>query len=314
MGEEKSDSNTIQAYVMDSAKPYRFLLYEKFAALAKEKKVRWVVLHGTEGYPNSIGRDLDCLCETSNDADIAFQCFEEAAKVIGATKWILYPHPIWGRRCVAVSADFESAELHILHGLRSGPVSCRVNYEQVDFSVLFPHDRQAWYIKSIVLPLLGNSSKVKKAIQSYGLHKLPLPLQKAYASLEQNGRIRIRERLSIYWSHCEGLGSACSAVVYALKNKVRRYFAQTVPVYYLPPELSNEELQEVEAALQDVFLRSVDCTGLSVLSVWRLRSQQFFLYVRVKRRSVSSVDVGQRKEKVLCDYIMEVFNKVAQYH
>lgn len=294
---------------MDNAKPYRFLVYERFAALAKEKGIRWVVLHGAEGYPDSIGRDLDCLCETPKDTDAAMDCFRQAALENGSTKWVVYPHPIWGHRCVAISEHFEAAELHILHGLYSGPISYRVNYDAVDTVPLFPAEEGAGYTKAILMPLLGNSPKVTKAIREYGEDKLPAYMQKAYANLQSKGRLSLADRMSIYQAHCGGPGRIAAALVYSVKNKFLRYIAKTVPVFYLPPELTQEELSNLQQSLQELFLESIDCTRLSHAAIYRLRASQNFLYLRRRKCFLHTIDVKQHRGKELCDFIVNAFEQ-----
>lgn len=299
---------------MDSVKSYRFSVYERFASLAKERKISWVVIHGAEGYPCSIGRDLDCLCKTEQDAELAIECFARAANTIAATKWVVYPHPIWGKRCVAISEKYESAELHILHGLNSGPISHQVDYDWVDWAQLFPMEQQAWYTKAIVFPLLGNSPKVKKSIQEYGVTRLPKVIQNAYDDFLENGHISIKSRLHIYRTHCGGLYRMSAALAKSLKNKVLQYMIRTVPVYCFSSEFSQTQLNYAKESLQEVFLCSIDCTNLTSFEIRRLRAQQYFLYVRDKIVMPGVVDVGIRQGNELCNYIIDEFAQVAQYH
>lgn len=266
------------------------------------------MLHGAENYPESIGRDLDCLCETPGDTSAALSCFEQAAREHPETKWVVFPHPIWGRRCVAISASYESAELHILPGLSSGPMSHQVEYDKIDYSVPFPQEDAAFYLKSIVMPLLGNSAKVSKSIAAYGEEKLPDCILTAHNSLQEHGSISLRERLMIYYKHMESLPGAARGVLHALKNKVWRYFAKTVPVFYLSADYTQAEIDGIARALSEPFIKFVDCSALSLQTVRRLQSQQYFLYSRRAGHPKDAIDTQGRRSGELYDYIIECFS------
>lgn len=293
-------------------KPYRYQVYERYAQLVKERGVRWVMLHGAENYPESIGRDLDCLCASQADTDAALDCFRCAAQEVASTRWICFPHPIWGRRCVAVSGDYESAELHILPCLSSGPVAHRVDYESVDRSAVFPREERAFYIKAVVMPILGNSPKAGKAMEMFGETKLPDCIKRAYGTLLNKGRISIGERLAIYAHHCESPAGALRGLLHSFKNKLWRYRARTVPVFYLPENVyPAEELEQLRQALQQPFLKFKDCTALSRMKVRCLQSQQFFLYTRRATILPDCVDTQELHGKELYDFIMQAFAELA---
>lgn len=290
-------------------KPYRMEVYERFAELVSRRKLHWVMLHGAEHYPQSIGRDLDCLCESTADTAEALACFRQAAEEHADTAWVITPHPIWGQRCVAVSSRYESAELHILPCLSSGPIFYRVNYSQVDWSALFPQDKGAFYTKAVLLPLLANSKKVLKTISAYGEERLPDCVRAAYETLKGGGQVSATQRLAIYRHHCPGLFGAVRGVAHSLRNKLWRYFAHTVPVFYLNETYGQEELQKLEELLKEPFLKFVDCTHFSKPALRCIQSQQYFLYVRKPSVCADCVDTKGLKGKQLCDFIMDCFAK-----
>lgn len=288
---------------MDDTLHYRRRVYERFAELVHRENVRWVMLHGAEDYPQSIGRDLDCLCAGRQEASVALRCFQRAAQEQAETKWILFPHPIWGRRCVALSADYQAAELHILDCLSSGLLHHGVNFDAVNRDAVFPQEPMASYIKSVVMPLLGNSPKVLRTLEKYDDIQIPDCVQHAARTLREQGYISLRERLSLYAHHMENPLCAVSSLVFSLKKKVRRYFSRTVPVYVMQPH----EADYLMAHLGEVFLKSVDCTHMSAARIRCLQAQQILLYVQKKAVFPEAVALPELREEALCDYVVECF-------
>lgn len=291
---------------------YRRAVYERFADSARRQGVRWVMLHGAEQYPEYIGRDLDCLCATPEDTAAALTCFSDAAKAHPDTKWVLFPHPIWGKRCVAISAHYEAAELHILPGLASGPVGYEADFDSVDRSVLFPREEGAFFLKAIVMPLLGNSRKVVKAVTYFGEEKMPSCLQAAYRTLCQQGKISLQNRLSIYRNYCGGLKLVCRSLWHSLVNKVRRYAARTVPVFYFPETYRHEEVEAIADKLSEIFIRSVDCTMLSLPAIRKTQSLQFFLYTYRKGHPSDAIEVPASPAEALPEFIISEFERLTK--
>lgn len=299
---------------MNEAKPYRYLVYERYAQLVKEQGVRWVMLHGAEYYPERIGRDLDCLCETKADREKALACFKQAAQELPETKWVCFPHPIWGHRCVAISSHYEMAELHILPGLTSGPISHRVQYDTVDWSATFPVEPRAFYLKAVVMPILGNSIKAERAFPLYGEEKLPPCIRQAFSTLKEKGRITTKERISIYRHHCESISGIIHGLLHSLKNKIWRYAAHTVPVFYVETaQYTPGEQAALEQALQEVFIKFKDCTGMPLRQVRLLQSQQYFLYTRRRGQVRDAIDTEGRTGAELCEFVAECFAAYAHH-
>lgn len=299
---------------MNEAKPYRYQVYERYAQLVKEQGVRWVMLHGAEYYPERIGRDLDCLCETEKDRKKALACFKQAAQELPETKWVCFPHPIWGHRCVAISSHYEMAELHILPGLTSGPVSHRVQYDTVDWSATFPMEPRAFYIKAVVMPILGNSIKAERAFPLYGEENLPPCIRQAFSTLKAKGSITTAERLHIYLRHCESIPGMAHGLLHSLKNKIWRYAAHTVPVFYVETALQTPAEQAfLEQTLQEVFIKFKDCTHMPLRQVRLLQSQQYFLYTRRRGHVCDAIDTEGRNGAELCDFVAERFAAYADY-
>lgn len=289
---------------MDERQIYRLQVYERFSELVHRENVRWVMLHGAEDYPQSIGRDLDCLCASSRETMIALRCFEQAARELSETKWVLYPHPIWGKRCVALSNDFQAAELHILDSLSSGPLHHRVNFDAVDKSAVFPQEKEASVIKSVVMPLLGNSLKVLRTLQQQGEQQFPACIRKAADSLRVRGSIRMFDRLRLYAHYFENPFSTAYSLLCSVRKKVLRYTARTVPVF----GMQEQEAEYLMEHLGEVFLKSVDCTRLSRAHIRRLQSLQVLLYVRDKNVSIPDVEeTWNLRGAELCEFVVNRF-------
>lgn len=289
---------------MNDRQTYRLQVYERFSELIHRENVRWIMLHGAEDYPQSIGRDLDCLCASSRETMIALRCFEQAAREQAETKWVLYPHPIWGQRCVALSKDYQTAELHILDSLSSGPLHHRVDFDAVDQSAVFPQEKEASVIKSVVMPLLGNSPKVLHTLQQHGERQFPACIREAADSLRAYGRIRMPDRLRLYVHYFENPFSSAYSLLCSVRKKALRYTARTVPVYFMQ-EAEAEYLME---NLGEIFLKSVDCTHLGRAHIRRLQSLQVLLYVRKKESAIPDVEDTQNLRGAdLCEFVVNGF-------
>lgn len=292
---------------MIASQTYRFAVYEHFARLMHERSVRWVVLHGAEEYPNDIGRDLDCLCASENDIRTALACFHEAAAAHPNTQWITYPHPIWGHRCVAVSSDYQAAELHILHELASGPIRHHVDYLSVDTAAVFPQEEAAFILKAIIMPLLGNSPKVLKTIHEVDIQILPACVRCALQHMQETGRISLCDRIRLYRHYTESLRSAAHSIHRSCINKIYRYLAHTVPVFYFDEHFRAEELENLCRQLSEIFLRIYDVSDLSQMAIKSLQSQQVFLYDRRAGHTSEALHVPILRGKELADYIVSSF-------
>lgn len=293
---------------MNGSQTYRFAVCKHFAKLAHERNLRWAVLHGAEDYPNNIGRDIDCLCATTEDARTALACFHEAAAAHPATKWITYPHPIWGHRCIAISSDYQAAELHILHDLSSGLIAHRVDFNRVDMSKDFPQEYAAFLLKAIVMPLLGNSPKVLKTIAGLGEHKLPECVLHAYDNLKNHGKISLSDRVHLYLYFNKNPLWALRGMRRFCYNKVYSYLARTVPVFYFDEWFSEADIEALGKRLSEIFLGTQNVSLLSRASFRPLQSLQLFLYDRRPGHTPDAVPVPHLRGDEAADFIISTFS------
>lgn len=123
----------------------------------REMGIPYVVMHGLEGYPDRIGRDLDILMDQS----VAEAALGEAATVLARLGWrSVRPPDIWGKRLVALRSkgrgEFGYLELHTLGSLRWVVVPLVENTEVATHTVgPFPASRWATFVKGLVSPALA---------------------------------------------------------------------------------------------------------------------------------------------------------------
>lgn len=126
----------------------------------------FVVAHGLEGYPETVGRDIDVLMNPM----YAAEALRIAAEVLRATDWPLIgsPPPLWGRRIAAFrrSTDsWEYLEMHTMAALRWATARL-VGHEEPPTHRIGPFPVSNWvvFVKAIMLPLLaGTHAKITDA-------------------------------------------------------------------------------------------------------------------------------------------------------
>lgn len=129
--------------------------------------VRYVVVHGFDGYPTTIGRDLDILVREEDSPILlsaAHQIFEREG-------WIaIEPPDMWGKRIVAFSGQ-EALEIHTI---------TRLSWREIDlvshpnparlWKGIFPVDPWASYAKQILMPgFHGDLMKVSSNLAALSL-------------------------------------------------------------------------------------------------------------------------------------------------
>lgn len=235
---------------------YRLSIYEEFAKKANCEKVNWVVLHGNEGYPDTIGRDLDVLCYNFDETLKALRIFKKVAMENSRTGWVIFPNPVWGYRVLAVSKNYEVAELHILHKISSGLITCKVDYQDIYYSEVFPINKQAAEFKSLVMPLLGNSKKVLNRIDDNMLQELPGAVRSSVNHLKNKGRISFINRLAIYYLYRNTFKETMNNLYYTIKVKKQSFHSPTTPLV----DASKVEypIEQLNYILEEVFLKFVN--------------------------------------------------------
>ena len=97
---------------------------DTFVALgeyARHQGIQYSVLSGYDPCSDTFGRDLDIHVPNPRDCQLLLR---EFWRVLGsaAAPWKFCPDPIWGKRCIGISAMLEYAELHTFSAVRVGPM------------------------------------------------------------------------------------------------------------------------------------------------------------------------------------------------
>ena len=125
--------------------------------------IPFLVLHGLEGFPDRIGRDLDTLM----DQKLSDRALVEAAKVLDGLDWLsVRPPDIWGKRLVALKSkgggDFDYLELHTFGALRWFVIPL-VEVSEVASHTIGPFPASYWatFMKTLISPVLaGDLSRI----------------------------------------------------------------------------------------------------------------------------------------------------------
>lgn len=119
---------------------------------------RYAIIHGLEGYPDRIGRDLDAIIR---DEDV-YPALQIASRILEQRGYtVAYPPNVWGERIVAFAsggtngAD-SSLEIHTVTTLSWGIVLFAKGPEFALREGEFITDPWASFVKRILLPLLNS--------------------------------------------------------------------------------------------------------------------------------------------------------------
>lgn len=264
---------------------YRKSIYESFAKAARQLKLEWVVLHGDEGYPTTIGRDLDIMCRNQEEIKHAIEIFNEVASSNKNTKWIITPNPLWGKRVLAISSDYEVAELHILNRLCTGIINYDINFKNIDYNQLFPKDNEARFFKSIIMPLLGNNRKVIKNINDDMYIQPPKTINKYINKIDKYGKINMLDKISIYFTYNKSFKNMFDNLTYTLKIKKNIYISQTTPILKIHNnKFDNNTFFEY---LSEVFLDFICGDNLTSKEIKYHQARQRLVYFNINRKDIS---------------------------
>ena len=284
---------------------YRLKLYEKFSEEAKKINLKWAVLHGSEGYPDTIGRDLDIICSNLEETERALKLFEKVSNDMVSTKWIIYPNPIWGRRILAISNNFEVAELHILNRLVSGLISYNINFDTIDYNELFPRDKNSNIFKSIVMPVLGNSSKVRGRLNKDEEYLLPNSVIKGYKKINNGGNVNLIDKLHIYSSYSKGIFDLYNNYMYSIKIKRKKYSSPTTPIVLIEGN-DKKFIEKIKEKLEEVFLDFVCGDDMSLKEIRYNQARQRLIYT-YKSNIKADLVIEDKNIDICCNKILDSF-------
>lgn len=251
---------------------YRLAVYTAFAQSAKQHNLRWVVAHGSEGYPETIGRDLDALCFDRDNMALAVRLFREVAEQHCDTRWVVETSPVWGWRILAISKRFEVAELHLLFRLNSGMLDCPVDWENVT-DELFPHSERVTQFKSVVMPLLGGSQKVL-SVSKEVMDSQPWPLRRIYRKIASDKTVGNMDKLLVYVTQGCNPVRMWHNLRYSHLKTQSAYHSQTVPLVQL---VDKRFMDAIEEKLGEIFLKVKCGDNMDGKAIARLQALQYLV-------------------------------------
>lgn len=298
---------------------YRMSIYEAFAKEAKRRKMQWIVLHGIEGYPDTIGRDLDAYCKNRSDILDAALLFEDVALQNKLTKCIVFPHPIWGKRVLAISKDYDVAELHILYKINSGIICYEPRFDSITSVGNFPVEESATEFKAIVMSLLGNSKKVLNRMEEGHCEKYSIALQKAYYSLKRRGKISTIDKLRIYFAYLPPVPKVIGAMKYSLSVKKASINAGTTkPVVF--KNYTEQRFIQLKEMLSEVFTDFKCGNQMSPVKIKKCTAKQQLVYFTDLQCTVENAvivdisDVASAADRILNSFIeVNANNRLAMF-
>lgn len=288
---------------------YRLSVYSLFAKNAKKMGLKWVVAHGSEGFPDTIGRDLDCLCYDVVNIHMAVKLFRDAASTIENTKWIIEPNPIWGKRVLAISKNYEVAELHILWKLNSGMINCEVDWNSVD-KELFPHCKKVSVFKSLIMPILGGSKKVL-ANEYLDTVKLPYSISRLAKKIKCNHKISIADKLLAYISVERNPIRLYKNMQYARHVKSKIPQSATTPIVLIKKDY-DDVVDIIRQELNEVFFDVINGDDLSAKEINAIRAHQKLICLSKVRKDFCVDYEIPNVESLDLNYLISVFAKFNQ--
>ena len=265
---------------------YRKSIYEDFAKDARAEGLEWIVLHGIEGYPESIGRDLDSYCIDTQTIFRACELFENAAKKNKDTLYVMYPNPLWGKRVLAISKDYEVAELHILYRINSGIIRCVPDMQKKKYIGDFPYEEKAMEFKEVVMCLLGNNGKVIARMEKNGISSYNGVLRSAYKHLKENGAISKTDKVRIYLKYMGSIFATIDSIRYSLKVKKERINSATTSIVEFV-NYSESAYEQLRSIIFEVFTDYHCGDTMPIDKMIRCTSRQEFIYLTKPRNDYS---------------------------
>ena len=138
----------------------RVELAEACAARWSELGLRWAVVHGLEGYPHALGRDIDILVHPA-DLD---PMIESAIEVLTESGFdVGRPPDIWGKRVVGFNGN-EAIEIHAVTKISWREIGLAEEPQSTEMHGPFPVDTWAALAKQVVLPAWAGETERAGAV------------------------------------------------------------------------------------------------------------------------------------------------------
>ena len=142
----------------------RVALAEACAERWSQLGLRWAVVHGLEGYPDQLGRDLDILVHRADLDAMA----ESAIEVLAASGFdVARPPDIWGKRVIGFNGA-EAIELHAVTKISWREICLAEEPRSTEMRGPFPVDPWAALAKQVVLPAwAGETERAGKVLAGH---------------------------------------------------------------------------------------------------------------------------------------------------
>jgi hypothetical protein len=287
--------------------------YEHFARTANDSGIRWTVLSGIDGYPPGIGRDLDVACAGRDDADqlckVFLSCLHEHT-----FRWIVYPSPIWGRRILGITQDYETVELHIVHPVRVGIVTLTPAWSAIEYvGGVFPSDPLARFFKRCLMPaLVGGGGWQRKCAGTPMPDRLPWWMRSIARKVKSGRALGSLDRLALYSLYF--IDSPARAVVGLVQWRVRRAIRRTypaAPVYQLNGAIDPEAFLGLsQRLLSEVFTGFICIDDYSPKRVRAMQAAQRLVFLSKHRpdiRDIRAIPDGVQGSSELLEFVMGEF-------
>ncbi len=288
---------------------FRKQIYVDFARHKNLSETKWIVLHGIEGYPNDIGRDLDVTFKGQADLKQMLSTFAACLSRHGVP-WIVYPSPIWGRRVLGISRDYEVVELHTMSRARCFNVNVFPNWSERKFiEGIFPVESTVTFFKSCLMPALVSDKKWRcKCGEAKVTGRLPWWMARAAVKLRNGEAMTMGRKVCFFGGFFISHPIASIHNLGAwLKRKLQLYFQPTAPVYRIPSWMEKGTFEKlVRSRLGEIFLE-VDCVDdFPWLQIRKMQSRQHMVFLTTAdKRKLNSVELGKKQSNPE-DLLMEV--------
>jgi hypothetical protein len=287
--------------------------YEHFAGVANAAGVRWTILSGIDGYPAGIGRDLDVACAARMDADQLCKVFVSCLRQ-HEFRWIVYPSPIWGRRILGITQDYETVELHIVHPIRVGIVTLRPDWGAIEYvGGVFPSDPLARFFKRCLMPALAGSAAWKrKCAESPAPGHLPWWMRSFTRKVKSGRAITSLDRLELYILYMTRNPPIAlnSFYQWCVKRVISRNYP-AAPVYQLNGTIDPEAFLSLsQRLLSEVFTGFACIDDLSPNRVRDMQAAQRLVFLSKHRsdlRDVCAIPENMKANAELLGFVVEEF-------
>lgn len=290
---------------------FRLKIYQKLGYLSKTNDVKWVVLHGVEKYPDGIGRDLDVMCRSEKDTHELLTQFSSCLKE-SYPKWIIFPNPLWGRRILGVSYNYEVAELHVFDKLRSFNIDQEVEWASISFvDNIFPIYPLARYFKGCLMPALANQDNWKiKCCEVPRIFEVPFYLKCVSKKLDAGVSLNVCDKILLFFVfQIFHPYRSFKNIIDWLLLKYKLFHCPTVPVYLINKCEVESVVRLVGEELNELFL-GVQCVdGYNTRTIKKIQSLQKFLYTTKTNSKIKTVFVDSNlTDDATLDFIVDTFS------